>query len=106
MLAIAAVLVMILGVLGLLSFAGWPGTGAIFFSVLLGGFLMLVLAFGIARHARVAQILGLFLCIPISLWFLSIDPQLAPIRLGVGVPAGVVAILLLAALMQKPKLGE
>ena len=106
MVAAPAVLLMIWAVWGIVT--GWASPGSFLiglYSFILfgGGPLILLLAVGIARHARMVQTPALFLCAAISLRFLSMAgvPDLGPIAVGVGAYAGVAAILLFVALRQK-----
>ena len=68
--------------------------------ILVGGSLVLLLAVGLARHERPAEVLGVFLCAAITaicLWFRLLPGEWPVVA---GVSAGVTTILLVVALRQ------
>ena len=75
--------------------------------ILVGGSLpVLLLAVGLARHDRPAEVLGVLLCAAITAICLLLRPLPGEWPVVAGVTAGTIGILLLVALRQEPDPGE
>ena len=96
--------VLIRGSAGQGGFVAYVGdiTRMISLFTLVGGALVLLIAIGIARHIRDAEVLGVWVCAAttaLSLWF---RPMPGEWPVAAGISAGATAIVLLVALRQKP----